>query len=319
MTKKHLNKLKTQCILCGKNDLLELEEIKVQTIVKLFNNKFGINTISYFSNYKEIKYYSCKHCQLRFFSPFIKTSSRFYESLQKFNWYYQKEKNEYNFCAKFTKNKNILEIGCGEGFFFKHSKSSLYKGIEFNQKAISRCHTKKLNVEKISISEFSKLHSNEYDVVCSFQVLEHVEDPFNFIKDAMSCLKPNGILLLSVPSEDSFVSLARNNILNMPPHHISRWPDSTFHYIAEKFNVQLVDIHHDQLEPIHYDWYSSVMGQQLIRAWSFQSTNQLFDETTIDKISRKIGSLLGIFLKNTITNKMLLPRGHTVTAVFEKS
>jgi len=318
MNKRHHHKLKNQCILCNNNDLLELDTINPNTLVSLFKKKFGFDTSSYFNDHKRINYYKCPYCDLRFFFPIIKSSSIFYESLQNFDWYYQKNKNEYNFCSNFTENKNILEIGCGEGFFFEHTKNSLYKGIEFNQKAINTCQKKGLDVEKAFISEFSKFHPNEYDIVCSFQVLEHVENPIHFIKDALFCLKPYGILLLSVPSADSFVSLSRNNILNMPPHHISHWTDSSFHYIAKNLNVKLLDIHHDELEPIHYDWYSRVLGQQLIKTWTFQPTSQLFDRTILDKLSSKFGSLLGIFLKKTITNKILLPRGHTVTAVFEK-
>lgn len=293
-----------------------IEIIETKKIINGYKIKYNIDVSEYFD--KKLEYRKHIDSGITYYSPLTCANEIFYNELQKNSWYYQTHKSEYVFCAKFTENKNVLEIGCGEGFFFKYTKASLYKGLEFNQQAINLCRNKELDVDKKSISEFSKLHPDEYDIVCSFQVLEHVDNPIQFIKDAIYCLKRHGLLLISVPSEDSFISLARNNVLNMPPHHVSRWPDSSFHYIAEKLNIKLLDIHHNELEPIHYDWYSSVLGQQIIKTWACRPSQKLFDKTIPDKITSKIGSLLGIFLRKAVTQKKILPRGHTVTAVFKK-
>ena len=318
MHKSHHHEINECCILCENTNLSKLDTVNVNTIVSLYRKQFNIDITPEVYPHKRISLFRCPQCDLRFFLPAITGSSNLYEVLQKIDWYYQEYKKEYNYCSRFTRNKKILEIGCGEGFFFQHSKAAVYKGIEFNKQAIDSCCTMGLDVEKTNIQEMSKLHPNEYDVVCSFQVLEHVKNPLRFIQDALASLKKHGLLMLSVPSEDSFVSFARNNILNMPPHHITRWPDSSFRYISKTLGLKLLEIHHGELEPIHYDWYSSVLGQQIIKRWTRQTNQKLFDQTLADKISSKTGSLLGLFLKKTITQKRFLPKGHTVTAVFEK-
>jgi 2-polyprenyl-3-methyl-5-hydroxy-6-metoxy-1,4-benzoquinol methylase len=319
ITKKmHTNNIKSHCTLCGNEELVELEAIDVKKIVSVYKKQFGIDTALDFSHHKIIKLFHCPQCDLRFFLPTITGSDSFYETLQKIDWYYQDFKKEYDYCSYFTENKNILEIGCGAGFYFKHSKATSYKGIEFNQEAINACQEKGLDVESLSISEMSKLHPNKFDVVCSFQVLEHVKAPMHFIQDALTCLKRHGLLFLSVPSEDSFVALARNNVLNMPPHHVTRWPNNTFHYIADHLNIELIKIQHNELDPIHYNWYSSILGQQIIKTCLSQPTRKLFNETIADKVTSKIGSTLGTFLNKAITQKMLLPKGHTVSILFKK-
>ena len=52
----------------------------------------------------------------------------------------------------------------------------------------------------------------------SFQVLEHVASPYDFIRGCVDSLK-QGVLILAVPSSDGFAGMAINNVLDMPPHH----------------------------------------------------------------------------------------------------
>ncbi|AOY84331.1 methyltransferase domain-containing protein [Moorena producens JHB] len=47
------------------------------------------------------------------------------------------------------------------------------------------------------ISDYNQCLSSQYDVVLSFEVLEHLSDPFAAIGDIHSMLKPNGIALIT--------------------------------------------------------------------------------------------------------------------------
>jgi len=295
-----------------------LQELNTRLITSLYMRKFGINVQHYFNNIDRLEYREHIESGIRYFYPSIAGDEYFYEQLQVNNWYYQIYKTEYDFVSEFTQNKRVLEIGCGNGNFYDYSNASEYTGLEFNDKAINECHKKELSVFKHTISEHKQKKIEAYDVVCSFQVLEHVKDPFLFLHDALDCLHKNGYLIISVPSENSFVSLARNNILNMPPHHITRWPDKSFLFLQKFFNLELQELHHEKLDNIHKQWLAGIIGREIIRNLFRIKSYKLFDESVKDKILTNFGKMAGKFIKFGIDNLFLLPVGHTVTAVYRK-
>jgi 2-polyprenyl-3-methyl-5-hydroxy-6-metoxy-1,4-benzoquinol methylase len=92
--------------------------------------------------------------------------------------------------------------------------------LEFNDEGIKKAKSAGLNVIKESIEVHAVENEAKYDVVTSFQVLEHIGDSRNFIEASLKGVKPGGKLVISVPSYDSLVSVQLNNTLNLPPHHI---------------------------------------------------------------------------------------------------
>ena len=299
------------------NDKYEiLQKIPARQMVKHFKSSFGLDVTEYFSGIDVLEYREHLKSGVKYFYPLVTGDEIFYEQLQKFDWYYQKNKDEYDFASSFTKNKNVLEVGCGSGWFYDIAGAVNYTGLEYNNRAIKQCQEKGITVFKHSIEDHKRKYKKVYEVVCAFQVLEHVSDPFEFISSALGCLEPNGLLVISVPSDDSFVGLARNSILNMPPHHVTHWPDRSFDYIAKEFGVVLERVHHHKLDPIHYDWFTSVTARERVRRFLRIESNSLFDVTVSDKLLSRLGSALGAVLKFSTKKSRLLARGHTVTAVF---
>jgi SAM-dependent methyltransferase len=82
-----------------------------------------------------------------------------------------------------------------------------------------------------------------YDVVCSFQVLEHVYDVKNFIENAIKALKPGGRLIMSVPNnEPYFLRHSKYETLNLPPHHMGLWNKEVFQNLPKLFPIALKDV-----------------------------------------------------------------------------
>ncbi|KAF5307533.1 hypothetical protein FQR65_LT06889 [Abscondita terminalis] len=101
----------------------------------------------------------------------------------------------------------ILEVGCGGGFLSEilcRSGCNLV-AIDINQDLINVAKThaeSDLNLPKInylldSIENHCKENYQQYDVVISNFVLEHVTDHDYFIKCCSDCIKPGGLLLMS--------------------------------------------------------------------------------------------------------------------------
>lgn len=115
------------------------------------------------------------------------------------------------------------------------------------------------------------------------------------------------LLIIAVPSQDSFLQYCTNGILNMPPHHISRFSDKCLANIAKIFDIKLLTIYHEQVQKEHIDFYKATMWAKLFLR------PQLVDMGYLRKFINKFGSFGG--------NKFIkIPKdayGHTAIAIYQ--
>lgn len=306
------------CPLCGGSKVNLIAQIRTYDIVILYKKSFKFDISSEFESIEKINFYHCINCDLRFFNPMVTGSESFYEKLQQLNWYYMDNKEEYNFAREFVKPDDIvLEVGCGKGAFAENISSKYYVGLEFSKKAQKMAQKKGIDARIETIQNHAIKFNSKYDVVFSFQVLEHVAEINSFIKSCIDCLKPRGILIYAVPSADSFLSLEYYNILNAPPHHVSWWSDICLKKLAKLFDLTMVKIQHEKLADYHKRPYTNTLIlESLTRSIGYK--RKLFDNSIYAKILNKIATELIRFLIRGFTNPHMLPDGHSVFAVYKK-
>ncbi|MES2846891.1 MAG: methyltransferase domain-containing protein [Pseudomonadota bacterium] len=98
---------------------------------------------------------------------------------------------------------DLLDVGCGFGFvphFWREMGFGDAIGLE--KSAYGGIGAEKLGISIIPhhYSDASEIQNRRFDFVLSSEVIEHVPDPANFIKEISSALKPGGILILTTPS-----------------------------------------------------------------------------------------------------------------------
>ncbi len=308
------------CPLSGSAKVVLLEKISKDTLAKMYEKMLNDSMLSEFNSIKEISFYYCSESDLKFFYPMVTGSELFYEKLQNFDWYYLDEKEEYEYASSYIKPADkVLEIGCGKGGFSEKITAQEYTGLEFSQKAQTWAYQKNIKVLNESIEYHSINHSEKYSVVCSFQVLEHIAKINSFIQASIKCLQPGGLLIYSVPSADSFLASVKNNILNMPPHHISWWSDKSLQYIAHIFGLKIIDIHHEKLAEIHRRWYlSSVLLKALENSIGYKSNNLLIDRSLLYRSMSRTATLGSRWLEKGFLDSKVLPDGHSVTGIYQK-
>ncbi|GGD14960.1 class I SAM-dependent methyltransferase [Flavobacterium orientale] len=230
-----------KCILCGSLNLKKHNKIKVDDLINLYIENLCIDVSNEFKDINHIFPLECNNCSLMFFYPLVAGSEMFYHNLQIKNFnYYSEDRLEFNLASKYiSKNDNVLEVGSGSGYFASLLSTRSYTGLEFNDEAILKAKVNGVSLIKESIEEFSIENPNQFDVVCSFHVLEHVRNPHDFILSKLKALKQGGKLIISVPYADSILTTDLNHTLNLPPHHISRWKYKTFLKLEEIFNITL--------------------------------------------------------------------------------
>jgi len=124
---------------------------------------------------------------------------------------------------------DILEIGCGQGRgveLLLHRATS-YTGIDKINEVVKNLKAKfpKGDFRQSVIPPLTGLPDNSFDLVVSFQVIEHIKDDKLFLQEINRVLKPGGKAMISTPNIKH--SLSRN------PWHIREYTAAELKVLSE--------------------------------------------------------------------------------------
>jgi SAM-dependent methyltransferase len=180
--------------------------------------------------YGKYKLFACGACGLQFWEPREMPDARWYEQmyggrdekllpLEPGHKYFLED-------ARAPRGGKLLDIGCGTGNFLAAARDAGYEvtGIELDRNA-ARFAKERLGLQNIlplTISQFAEQHAEErFDVVTFFEVLEHQPAPLEFLQEVKICVRPGGVVALSVPNRERW--LTGPDVLDYPPNHFLRW------------------------------------------------------------------------------------------------
>jgi len=106
---------------------------------------------------------------------------------------------------KHVKSGNLLDIGCGTGYFLNEMKLANWNvmGLEVDEGAKQVCKNK-FGIDAQNISTLFDFTANTFDVITMWHVLEHVHDLNGYIAQIKKILKPNGKVFIAVPNNDCY-------------------------------------------------------------------------------------------------------------------
>ncbi len=242
---------------CNKNPICPHAPVRLittfdtQVIIKLYAQQAGIDVKPYLAGLDFVELYECSATGYRFYYPFeLAGPGEFYSKIQEVQGksgvdYYRGWSYDNEFAVKSIRpGDHILEIGCGTGKFYEGIKHVLgsYTGLELNKEAIRIATGKGINAIYELVEDHCKSHIEEYDLVCAFQVLEHINDVKSFLDSSLSCLKPGGHLVIGVPNnEPYFQRFNKYETFNLPPHHMGLWNLNAFRSLEKYFPVKLIN------------------------------------------------------------------------------
>jgi 2-polyprenyl-3-methyl-5-hydroxy-6-metoxy-1,4-benzoquinol methylase len=103
-----------------------------------------------------------------------------------------------------TAAQRVLDLGCGEGAFsatVKESRGAEVWGIEFNEHAAQRASTVLDHVLAGDADKrIAELPDSYFDAVVCNDVLEHLVDPLATLTQLRCKLKPEGVVVASIPN-----------------------------------------------------------------------------------------------------------------------
>jgi 2-polyprenyl-3-methyl-5-hydroxy-6-metoxy-1,4-benzoquinol methylase len=294
------------------NNVIEIGKINSFEIINIYSSYFKINIEPFLKNIPEIKILKCLDTQYMFYYPFeVEGNEKYYELMSKFDWYYNPSRWEHIKALEIINEKDsVLEVGAGSGSFLNQlkKKTPLITGLELNGEAIKEAKNLGLELKKEFVQEHAKTNKEKYNIVCSFQVLEHISKPFEFLNAQLKCLKPKGKMLIGVPNNDSYLkdNKLSSKVLNMPPHHMGLWTLASLKSLENIFNITLKEVYYEPLVGGNVDTYLWNRVTQFFLGISFFTR-------VIWKF--KLHNILRYFFLKRV-NKI---RGNSMLAIFEKN
>lgn len=129
---------------------------------------------------------------------------------------------------------DVLEPGCGEGrgLDLLAPKAKSYTAIDKIGDIIDelRGRYKGVDFKQMNFPPFAGLANNSYDVVISFQVIEHIQDDKKFLEEIYRVLKPGGKAVITTPNIK--MTLTRN------PWHIREYTNDQLKELASSIFSQ---------------------------------------------------------------------------------
>jgi len=141
----------------------------------------------------------------------------------------------YFFACQYTKNKIVLDAGCGAGYgsylISKYGQSKLVEAIDISKETIkyakSQYSEPNINFHTDNILVLKTIKDKTIDVVTNFEVIEHIKEQDIFLKQIKRVLKNDGVLIISTP-----------NILNHPKgnkYHLKELKPNNFNILLKKY------------------------------------------------------------------------------------
>ena len=102
------------------------------------------------------------------------------------------------------KSCKILDVGCGIGTIAKLLKDDGHDvtGIDFSSVAVNKAKQLGIHADVVDVDkEGLPFEDGEFDIVYAGDIVEHVFDPINLMKESVRVLAPSGQFVFSVPND----------------------------------------------------------------------------------------------------------------------
>lgn len=180
---------------------------------------------------------------------------------------------------------SLIDVGCGNGATLKLAKELGWSvtGIEIDAEAVRVARNSGLDVTEGDYRKLAQLTTQFDCIVCS-HVVEHVYNPIDMLGLLLSRLKPNGVLLLSMPNSQSHVrqQYSENWRGLEAPRHIAI---PSLSWMRGFLSKQGYDV--KQMQSLHD--LTSVASSQILLARS-KKNKVNFSQTIFYKLSSKLTS-----------------------------
>ena len=115
----------------------------------------------------------------------------------------------YKFAARFAAGRDILDIACGEGYgtaTLRAVGARSVIGVDIDPASCAHARAKYGVDARVADAARLPLADDSFDLVVSFETIEHVPEPRRMVEECYRVLRPGGQLMISTPNTDVYNS-----------------------------------------------------------------------------------------------------------------
>jgi SAM-dependent methyltransferase len=214
--------------------------------------RFGnlVNAIESLWKKNEARVVRCGNCEFVYSDPYVAGDGNFY-GLAYQRTGYPKWKWEYQVTLDALRNVKpgfqYLEIGAGDGAFVSRIVPEMTRAenaycTEFSDFGRERIRGLGIRCESTDIRDANRPDlQGRFDVVCMFQVLEHLDGLDSLFSHLRWLTADDAHLFIAVPNPDRIeFNELHGAMLDMPPNHIGRYRRTTFDALCRRWGWEAV-------------------------------------------------------------------------------
>jgi ubiquinone/menaquinone biosynthesis C-methylase UbiE len=150
--------------------------------------------------------------------------------------YQVEHKQRYQWALDYCQGKRVLDVACGTAYgsaILAQSGAAQVVGVDISIEAVAP-NGKRPPRLALANSDACKLpfKANTFDVVVSFETIEHLADPETLLAEISRVLKPGGVCVCSSPNRDFLPS---SGVKELNPFHISEMSYAEFNHLFGRY------------------------------------------------------------------------------------
>ena len=180
---------------------------------------------------------------------------------------------------KYHNGKSILDIGCGDSYFDYILMNEIndidkFYGIDIFAKDDIK------DGNYYLVNDYKKLKNKKFDTILMFDVLEHIEDDSDFLKNTVNkLLKNDGKIIMTVPAYQSLFSKHDEELKHYRRYNIKMIKD-----VCKKSGFKIINYHY---------FYASLVFVRII-------TKLLNKDNKVNEWNKDSNHILTKFMKGVL-------------------
>ncbi len=135
----------------------------------------------------------------------------------------------------------VLDWGAGIGYFLETAGERGWEvyGTEYTEQAVAICREKGITMFRGPLSAV-EMPENSFDLITSFEVIEHINNPLEEMAHIIRLLKPGGLFYCTTPNFNSLLRYYLKDDYNVItyPEHLSYYTPKTLHRLFRSQGLQ---------------------------------------------------------------------------------
>ena len=140
----------------------------------------------------------------------------------------------------------LLEVGAGFGTFCSELQSrKVFRrvvGVEPTPDLAKTCRRRGIEIIEEPVEKVELDEAHRFDVVASFEVIEHLFDPADFVRHMVRLLKPGGIVMLTCPNGQGFDIQALGTLSTSVDHeHLNYFSPASLSGLLTRSGLEILE------------------------------------------------------------------------------